>query len=104
MNKFKLAQKRNYFKFVLSGMIKPDSLFELTEEEKVTYNKLKELHKELLDNFNSNSVKLGLKVTPKCWCGKTGKYVPEYLEQNWYKSSSNTSGLVCKNHIKLNQL
>ncbi len=97
MNRLKLAQKRNYFKFVVSGMVKPESLFELTEEERVTYNKIIELQKELLNNFNSNSIKLGLNVTPKCFCGKTGKYVPEYADKDWYKNR-NYSGLVCKKH------
>jgi len=97
--KQELAQKRNYFKYTLKGMFKPKSLFVMTETESYYYDQMQELHKRLLDDIDFNSQSLGLKILPKCWCGKVGKYIPEYINKDFYRSSNN-SGVVCKKHIK----
>jgi len=98
LTKFKLAQKRNYFKFVLTGLPKPIDLEALTGPEKFAWNQILNHRDSLLAEFNKHSIELGLKVVPKCWCGKPGKYVPEYIDEDFYKFSNN-SGLVCKKHI-----
>lgn len=101
MEKRKLAQKRNYFKFILSGIPKPIDLNCLTGPERWAWNQILAHRDTLIKEFNANSQILGLKILPKCWCGKIGKYVPEYLDTPEYKNFSNNSGLVCKQHIKL---
>ncbi len=92
MEKIKLAQKRNYFKFVLSGIPKPIDFNALTEWEQEKWATILNIRNELLDKFENNSRIFGLKVPEhRCWCGKVGKYKPEY---DYYE------GLVCKKHIK----
>lgn len=94
MTKLKLAQKRNYFKFVLSGMFKPIDLNSLTEWEKEKWNEILNIRKELINKFDNNSIEMGLNVPQyKCWCGKEGKYKPEYELFGDVK-------FVCKKHIK----
>lgn len=79
MNKQELAQKINYFKFTLLGLPKPISIESLTNEETAKWLVIKETAKSLVDSFDSNSKLLGLKVPEhRCWCGKEGKYIPEY--------------------------
>lgn len=99
MTKTELAQKRNYFKYILTGLPKPIDLEALTGPEKFGWNQILNQRDALLSEFNKHSQELGLKVYPKCWCGKIGKYVPEYIDEDSYKFSKN-SGLVCKHHIK----
>ena len=75
MNKQQLAQKRNYFKYVLTGLVKPIDYNCLTEEEKISWNAIINLKTSLLSNFDNISRQLGLKVTEhRCWwCGKPAK-------------------------------
>ena len=75
MTKRELAQKRNYFKFVLSGIPKPIDLNCLTQVEKDNWKELLYIRKQLLDKFDETSRSLGLNVPEhKCWCGKPAKY------------------------------
>lgn len=101
LSKFKVAQKRNYFKYVLSGMCKPIDTQVLTKEELEKWNTILQLRNELIGSFEHNSQSEGLKVPTKCWCGKPAKYVPEYINEEWYKNDGKNSGLVCKEHIKM---
>jgi hypothetical protein len=79
MTKLQLAQKRNYFKFVLSGMIKPVDLSVLTPAEIIMWRQLIRLRDNLIEGFDGNSRLNGLNVPEhRCWCGKAGKYdIPE---------------------------
>lgn len=63
--KLKIAQYRNYFKFVLSGLIKPINLEVLTSQEKEEWNNIIESRNKLLNSFNENSKSLGLNVKNK---------------------------------------
>jgi hypothetical protein len=72
--KQKLASNRNWFKFILMGLIKPLQTYCLTDEERIKWNQIIQLKNELLESFDSNSINKGLKVTDKCWCGREGKY------------------------------
>jgi hypothetical protein len=86
--KQKLAHARNWFKFRLIGMMPHPVAEILTPKEKVLYKRLVETHKALVDGFNLNSTKLGLKVQPRCFCGRVGKFPNPY---------DNTL-VVCKTH------
>lgn len=92
ITKQKLAQKRNYFKYVLAGMSKPIDIEALTDSEIFAWNQIKAHIKITLDEFDNNSRKMGLIVPDKCWCGKPAKYepigYPDYM-----------SNKVCKKHI-----
>lgn len=92
--KQKLAQQRNYFKFVLTGISKPINFNSLTEWEQEKWSTILNIRKELIDKFDRNSRIMGLNVPKhKCWCGKEGKYEPEYETFGDVK-------FVCKKHIK----
>lgn len=94
MNKQKLAQKRNYFKFVLSGLFKPIDSSVLTEWEQEEWSTILNIRDELISKFDSQSREKGLNAPKhRCWCGKEGKYKPEY------KTFFNVK-FVCKKHIK----
>ena len=73
MNKFKLAQKRNYCKYVFTGIPKPIDVNALTIEEQSLWNTILNARQELLANFNQTSINLGLNVIEPCWCGKRRK-------------------------------
>lgn len=73
MNKFKLAQKRNYFKYVLIGLPKPIDTNALTIEELSWWNTILTARTELLEKFNQRSRNLGLNVIEPCWCRKRRK-------------------------------
>lgn len=60
--KQQLAQKRNYFKFILAGMNKPIDFSVLTIEEQCFYQNLLDYRNKLLINFNKNSKEMGLNV------------------------------------------
>lgn len=92
MTKQELAQKRNYFKYVLTGMAKPIDIEVLTGPEVFAWNQIKAHIKTALDEFDKNSKELGLNVPDKCWCGKPAKYEP--IGYPDYMSSK-----VCKKHI-----
>lgn len=91
ITKQKLAQKRNYFKFVLTGMTKPIDFNVLTEWEQEEYSTILNIKDDLIEKFDNNSRKMGLTVPDKCWCGKSAKYkpigYPDYINK------------VCKKHI-----
>lgn len=92
MTKLQLAQKRNYFKFVLMGMFKPIDANVLTPYELQKFKELMEIRKELIESFDVNSKIKGLNVPEhRCWCGKEGKYKTDY-----------TNKLVCKKHLNNN--
>ena len=96
MSKLQLAQKRNYFKYVLSGMNKPIDLTVLTPYEIGRFNTIKEAIKDLIDNFDNNSRLNGLNVPEhKCWCGKEAKYTKDYVEKG------QNSTWVCKKHLEI---
>ena len=73
MIKFKLAQKRNYFKFVLVGLPKPIDKTCLSDKEKSIWKEILRLRKVLLDEHSKTSQEKGLKVHNRCWCGKRKK-------------------------------
>jgi hypothetical protein len=60
LTKRELAQKRNWFKFQLTGRFYPVDKRILTEEENDIHKQMKELQVLLLNNFSNNSRKLGL--------------------------------------------
>lgn len=77
--KQKLQKDRAYFKFVLSGMPKPINLESLTSDEREHWSLINAIRTKLIDNFNKNSIELGLNVPEhKCWCGKKAKYQSDY--------------------------
>jgi hypothetical protein len=93
VNKKELAKWRNSNKWLLSGMCKHIKLEYLTDEEKTLLNTIYSIHKALMEEWDDNSIKLGLTVRPKCWCGKIGKYIAKY--EMLHKDK-----LVCKKHIE----
>lgn len=98
MTKQQLAQKRNYFKFVLSGMYRKIELSVLTEYELKLWQQILDNRNELIRLFELSSKLKGLRVPEhRCWCGKEGKYTPEYELQDYM-----THTKVCKKHLKDN--
>lgn len=90
LTKRQLAQKRNYFKFVLTGMFRKIDENVLTQYEIDLWGQILENRQKLLENFDNNSISQGLRVPDKCWCGKEGKY--EYRDEFY-------TGKVCKKHL-----
>lgn len=64
MEKKELAKWRNSNKWMLSSVVKPIKPESLTQEEINILNEIKYLHKELMDNWDDNSIKLGLSPNP----------------------------------------
>lgn len=60
LTKRELAQKRNWFKFQLTGRAYPVDKRILTEEELEIHKQMKDLQNTLIINFNKNSKQLGL--------------------------------------------
>ena len=89
LSKKELAQKRNYFKYVLAGMHKPIDLRALNVYEIELWSEIQHKISLLTTNFNVSSQQLGLNVPERCWCGKIAKWKAKYDHQ----------GLVCKKHI-----
>jgi hypothetical protein len=90
LTKQQLAQKRNYFKYVLTGMLKPVDINCLGPAELSAWNEIQLIKKHVLDQFDWNSKQLGLKVPEhRCWCGKEGKY-----------NSAKAGKYVCKKHLE----
>lgn len=87
-----LARRRNWLKYRLLGTYIQASTEYITLEESININAVNNLREQLVVNFDKNSKELGLKIPKyRCWCGKEGKYIPEYncdVEK------------VCKKHIK----
>ena len=95
MTKLQLAQKRNYFKFVLSGMFRLIDNDVLTEWEQEEWSTIFNIRDELMDKFDENSKLMGLNVPEhKCWCGKPAKYTLDHVEKG------KESKWVCKKHLK----
>lgn len=63
--KQQIAQKRNYFKFVLTGMKKPVDMSVLTIEEKCFYANLLDYREKLISGFDKGSLEMGLNVKNK---------------------------------------
>jgi len=92
MTKLQLAQKRNYFKFVLVGLFKPIDNDVLTEWELEEWATILNIRDELLEKFDENSRELGLKVPEhRCWCGKEAKSI-------WLRGDKEI--WVCNKHKK----
>lgn len=90
-SKQELAQKRNWFKYILSGLFKPIDYGVLSEHERSLWEEMLQCRAELLQGFDETSKEMGLKVPEyRCWCGKEGKYdPPDYVSQDIK---------VCKKH------
>jgi hypothetical protein len=95
MNKFKLAQKRNYFKFVVTGIPKPIDKSVLSELEIQEWDSILEARNIILKYFDDASKRAGLNVIKPCWCGKRRK--TECGEQN---CMVNLKWDELKNHFK----
>ncbi len=65
LTKQQIAQKRNYFKFVLTGMSKPIDTRVLTPFELNWWKDIMNSRKLLMEEFDRNSIKMGLNVKPK---------------------------------------
>jgi len=89
--KQKLQKARAWFKFQLSGLHLKIKSTHLTKYERAMLAQLCVYRNILLNDFDSNSKKLGLNVPKhRCWCGREGKYEAEYKHD----------GLVCYKHRK----
>jgi hypothetical protein len=89
--KQKLQKARAWFKFVITGLIKPVNVDYLSEKEEQLWYVIIAARRELLADFDEVSKKLGLNVPKhRCWCGREGKYKAEYKHD----------GLVCYKHRK----
>lgn len=94
-SKQKLQRDRAYFKFVIAGLYKPIKEESLTPNEQVLWQSILLRRTSLLQDHDNNSRALGLKVPEfRCWCGKEGKYNPEY------DLSYTDCTKVCKKHIR----
>lgn len=73
MDKRKLAQKRNWFKYVITGLSKPidKSCLSLLEIEE--WDKILKAGEKILSSFNNTSKQAGLTVIKPCWCGSRRK-------------------------------
>ena len=93
MTKQELARKRNWFKFIITGLSKPVDLKCLGAAELGAWNEILLIRKSILDQFDWNSKNLGLNVQDKCWCGKIAKYEPIGYPEHYHITR------VCKKHI-----
>ena len=92
MTKQELAQKRNYFKFVLVGLYKPIDKSVLTEYEIERWNTIMRIKNELLYNFDENSRQKGLNVPKyRCWCNRKADYETNGKDNLHY---------LCKKHYE----
>ena len=91
--KQKLQKDRAWFKYVLTGLIKPVALESLTGPELFAWNQIKGHVKVALEEFDKHSRELGLNIPEhRCWCGKPAKVQVDYYgtdELQW----------VCNKHI-----
>lgn len=60
LTKRELAQKRNWWKFQLTGRTYPVDKRILTEEELALHKEMRNIQDHLIIHFNENSRKLGL--------------------------------------------
>lgn len=83
-----LARKRNWTKFVLTGIsISTDSM---SEDEKKLVKSMLLIRDLLLHRFDLNSRSLGLNPKPRCWCGRVGIYP---VKESYYGNK-----MACKYH------
>ncbi len=93
MNKFKLAQKRNYFKFVIVGLPKPIDKNALTDRERTLWNNIMKSREELIRSFEGSSRAKGLNV-PSNRC----IYSSCRNKANKYTSTFENDKSICKKH------
>jgi len=65
LTKQQIAQRRNYFKFVLTGMPKPIDKRVLTATELSWWETMLTTRNEILKNFDNSNVIMGLKSKTK---------------------------------------
>lgn len=65
MTKQQLAQKRNWFKFVVTGLDKPIDLTALNPHERACWAKILDMKRAILVNFDDVSKEKGLNVPNK---------------------------------------
>ncbi len=93
MTKLQLAQKRNYFKYVLTGIPKPIDLNVLSEYEQEQWATILNIKDNLLASFDQISKEKGLRIPEhKCWCGKEAKYTLDSVVRD------ESATWVCKKH------
>ncbi len=94
MDKQKLAQNRNYFKFVLAGLNKSINKESLTDDEKSKWEQILKLRLDLLKHADINSRLQGLNIPEhRCiYCRKEAKHkiTDEYGDIYW----------LCNKHFK----
>lgn len=90
-----LARKRNWAKHQIVGIAGRILQYReaFTPEENELTSEIEERLKDLLNNWDENSIKLGLTVLPRCWCGKIARHHPVPVEG---KISINR--MYCKEH------
>lgn len=94
LSKKELAQKRNYFKYVISGIPNPVDRKVLTDWEETIWEQIINLRELLILKFDNNSREKGLNVPKhKCWCGREAKY---QLEESLFEHGY----WVCKKHLE----
>lgn len=97
LTKQQLAQKRNYFKYVIMGLYKPVDTSILTDLELDLWNKILLHRSTLLSIFDNASKDKGLKVPEKCWCRKPAKYSPIGYPDYFINEFPHVK--VCKEHV-----
>lgn len=102
--KQKLQQGRAYFKFILTGLVKPlISSVQITKEERELWEEIIAVRNKLLDMCDENSRTLGLNVPEhRCYvygCYNKAKYEvkdifgdPVYACKKHYKESKRING------------
>lgn len=84
MEKQKLAQIRNRFKFFLSGAYRIIDKKALSLREVYLLEEMNRIRTTLLEEHSQTSRDMGLTVKLRCWCGKTRKTDcgEEYCREN----------------------
>lgn len=75
-SKQEFARERNFIKLRITGTIYAHFNYRskyFTNDENEIMKSISELQERLLEEFDNESVKLGLNVIPKCLCGKRRK-------------------------------
>ena len=94
-SKQKLQRDRAYFKFIVSGLVKPIPLNNLTSDEKANWQIIIDARQRILDLYDDNSKQLGLNIPEhRCWCGKAAKIEVDYYGTGEYQ-------WVCNKHKNL---
>lgn len=92
--KQKLQKARAFFKYVLSGLIKPVNYTYLSYEEKILWTEIKAKQKRLLTIHDDNNREFGLNVPKfRChFCSKEAVYNTVASELDEYR--------LCKKHFE----